>query len=396
MDTTCDRADDARALRRAKQRLYSPWFAVDVIASQLNTAWHVLSGEKVISQNVQEYVKEEAFWNDIISEKVTENTNETLHNFIVSEWLPLRPGVFYTDEARMARGIAFDEGRVDARDPNTPRPLREYLENAEGYSDDLQNETEIVFAPDGKTAMVQGGVGCIRLKPLSPREEFRWLMSACSTKIVHAGIPIKIRDTDHQRIYDDIRKYGGIRCTLSGHLRFILDTEPYAMTYRQGIPQLYLEATSVNPRPSSEQDARNPSVSAVVSFISRSPPHIGLYAAFVTFDAGRHGALKESAEWLQKVYIEESYNGRIVTDFDQQMRRFADASFSLERLLTATTTTREAKDTYKETGLLDWQKKALEGKRKRATIIVEGNYYEVANAGAVGDGASAGTVHLTR
>ena len=349
---------------------------------------------------MQDYAQEEVFWRDILSEKVTENSTVTLHNFIVSEWVPLQPGLFHTEHARINRYYAFQTGRVVADNPNTPQPLRSYLQTHIGYPGDLsnaiQNEALTIFDPGGKTSMVQGGVGCIRLKPLAAREEFSWLMSACSSSIVHAGIPIKIRDVDHKRIYDDIRTRGGVRCTLSGYLRFIPDIEQYSMTYAPRIPQICLEVTSVNPTPLSGQDPCIPSVSAVVSFISRNELWKGLYASFVTFDAGLQGALEEFAEWLEKIYIQASYNGRVVSDFDQQMKRFSGASFSLEKLLTATTTIREAKETYNEIGLSDSEQNMLERKRELATIIVQGNYYQVTNAGAVGDGASAGTVNLKR
>ncbi len=45
------------------------------------------------------------------------------------------------------------------------------------------------------------------------------------------------------------------------------------------------------------------------------------------------GSVSETAEWLEEVYVKGLYGGSVVTDFDEQMARFASATFSLNGLM---------------------------------------------------------------
>jgi hypothetical protein len=58
-----------------------------------------------------------------------------------------------------------------------------------------------------------------------------------------------------------------------------------------------------------------------------------MYASYATFDTGVRGSEGETVNWLQEVYVEGLYGGRVITDFDEQMTRFADATFSLRNVM---------------------------------------------------------------
>ena len=48
----------------------------------------------------------------------------------------------------------------------------------------------------------------------------------------------------------------------------------------------------------------------------------GIYAAYVSFFPGMPDAIRTAAEWLGEIYVHELLDGRVLTDFDEQVRRF--------------------------------------------------------------------------
>lgn len=74
-------------------------------------------------------------------------------------------------------------------------------------------------------------------------------------------------------------------------------------------------------------------VSVAVSFLSNYEGKSNFYASYVTFYPNVQGSLKSRTEWLENVYVKGMYQGKIVTDFDQQMTRFRGATFSLEKIM---------------------------------------------------------------
>src|SRR5437016_7745852 len=58
-----------------------------------------------------------------------------------------------------------------------------------------------------------------------------------------------------------------------------------------------------------------------------------MYASYATFEAGVPGSVDETVNWLQEIYVEGLYSGRVITDFDEQMAHFASATFSLRNVM---------------------------------------------------------------
>jgi hypothetical protein len=174
--------------------------------------------------------------------------------------------------------------------------------------------------------MIEGGVGSIRLRPRSIDVGEVWFMSASSTPVAHEGFPVALPTELYSGCVEELKEQGGVGCTLTGTLRFVDD--PMRPLFGPRIPQLYLlveelqRSVEVSPGPVS--------VSAPVAFQS---PDGAVHAAYGNFRPGQPGSLERAVEWLEDTYVKHLFEGRVVTDFDEQVRRFGGADFSLEKVM---------------------------------------------------------------
>src|SRR5262249_37918416 len=98
-----------------------------------------------------------------------------------------------------------------------------------------------------------------------------------------------------------------------------------------GIPRLYLLVHDIVPFHRSELiNEKRPTATAAVLFKDK---YDNIQAAYVTFAPGQKGTLAKSIDWLEH-YV-ENYTGTIITDFDEQMTRFPNAVFSLNKIANA-------------------------------------------------------------
>jgi hypothetical protein len=93
----------------------------------------------------------------------------TLENFLLFEWFPRSPGLFYTDYAMSPRDEAMFRVISVPRSPGlahidyamTEQNVRDYM---------------YIFDPYGKTSMLKGDIGSIRLKPRVIETDKVWFM----------------------------------------------------------------------------------------------------------------------------------------------------------------------------------------------------------------------------
>jgi hypothetical protein len=284
------------------------------------------------------YHTNEEFWGDILEtrpdRRLRPNTTIRLDGFRLTEWVPRSPGVFHTDLGRDARVEAYRWIRPDSNRIGSRAPLDQRANNT---NNDL-NHLPVIFDPNGKLSMIEGGVGCIRTKSWrvksdEPSQEW-WLVGATSSAVAHEGLPVRLSDDLYRSFIDDIEG-GGVIAALIGKVRFIPDELVALYGYGRGIPKIYVEVEEVLPRAERRGRRDRCLVSAAVSFQSDYEGVPSLYATYVTFDTGEPRSLQRAVEWLDKTYVSQLYGGRIVTDFDQQSTHFAGATFSLDCLLRA-------------------------------------------------------------
>jgi len=237
-----------------------------------------------------------------------------LEGFDLLEWFPRAPGLYHTDQALEARREA--SYYIDPRFERRGR--REHTE---------------VFLPEGKSSMLEGGVGCIRLKPIALGERIFWLMTATSTGVGHEGFPLTVPNCLYERHIDQIVERGAVPCTIVGRLRFLPTPLTHLVNHYADLPRLYLEAEEISYDGTGREIDRKPEVSVAVSFVSSYKGRPGVYATYVTFEPGRGGSFASSIDWLKHTYVEQLYDGRILTDFDQTRTHFPEAALSLRKIM---------------------------------------------------------------
>src|SRR5687768_711668 len=117
---------------------------------------------------------DETFWSHVFNSKVTPGTRVSFPEVAVSEWVARVPGLFWTDAAKRLRRQG--ETEVEGRHGRI-----------------------ITLRPFGKSQVVSGGVGTLRLPP--SQEDYH-LVTVTSTGNASAGIPALISPEvwEHHRL----------------------------------------------------------------------------------------------------------------------------------------------------------------------------------------------------
>jgi TIR domain-containing protein len=304
-----------------------------------------LVSEPVVAppQRDRVYGSNEDLWNDLIGRVLLAPSVIRLEAFWLSEWFPLRPGLFHTRGARDNRRMAK---RYLLTGPGVTSDGLAQFERIFGRRVSpeligrLRPDSTYVYDPYGKSLLLDGGVGCIRLKPKQAPAGPVWFMGASSTPVAHEGIPVALPDNLYSEFIEQVVFRGSLRCTMTGRIMFIPpDFDPL---YRDlvGIPQVYLLVDALE-SPRIETDVRFVANGAVMIEAQSTGhrPHgswdltDGIYAAFVSFNPSGPAAIQDAAEWLAETYVGELLAGRVITDFDEQVRHFSGTTFSLDQVM---------------------------------------------------------------
>jgi hypothetical protein len=196
-----------------------------------------------------------------------------------------------------------------------------------------------IFSPYGKVQMLRGGVGCIRLRKHATEGRAFWLMSASSTLTAHEGFPVAIHDDLYQDAIDSVASDGVMYCSsIVGTLRYVPDFLGDLYEWPD-VPPVYLEVESIHRGRRPDDEPTSAMVSVAVSFESQSVqlgPRGTVYATYVTFFPGVEGSLQLRRDWLRDMYVGERYQGKVISDFDEQVPRFGDVPFGLVRVFDGT------------------------------------------------------------
>jgi len=326
------------------------------------------------------YSSNAVFWEDVLDERISAEVTVTLLGFNLFEWIPRNPGLFHTPDATYARNAAsrfIREIEYEKR--------QRYVASADALPDHAEfrrltaavgTARTLIYTPDGKISMLQGGVGCIRLQPVELKNGgVHWFMAATSTRAPDEGIPLLIPNALYQKFIDNIRSRGNLPCDIVGITKFIPKELSDLYSSVRGIQRLYVEVLEIretNKRPVSGE------VSVAASFISEYEGFPKLYAAYVTFNPGLKGARRNAAHWMQEEYVEGLYEGSVLTDFDQQAPELlGDCLFSLRQVSISPNLAKEIAILRSRIGYFNWS--MLES----ATIIYGQENIMVKNVGGV-------------
>jgi hypothetical protein len=280
----------------------------------------------------REYSDNSAFWHDLLKEEIRATFVVCLSDFQLFEWFPRSPGLYHTPDAARARQEAMHH--VDYKFPGEKDVIRDHanpLRRGSSKRTDDQNR-QIVFTPTGKLSMLQGGIGCIRLKPIKFPHGIYWFMSASSTGSPDEGIPVAVSNEHYTTAIEFIQQYGYCQCDLTGTVKFIDEQHSDLYSSFGRVPQMYIEIDDLVP---ARVEIGEPEVSVAVSFKSEFEGRVGVYAAYVTFNPKEPSSREEAVDWLNREYVKGRYSGEIITDFDQQATSFSRVLFSLETIMTA-------------------------------------------------------------
>jgi hypothetical protein len=233
-----------------------------------------------------------------------------LRDFAVLEWFPRSPGLFHTEHAARRRQEAEENRRWD-----TSLGAKESIE---------------IYDPYGKLAMLEGGLGCLRLREKETEEGKLWFFTASSNAIAHEGIPIGVPNEIYDDVIDEIKHEGAVLASLKGELCFI--PSPLTVLYSQTpkVPRLYLKIDWLEPTGVRLSDrALSPVASGAVVFGAKDRDQY--QDAYVEFTPGARGNIERRIEWLQE-YVSHHGTGKILTDFDEQATSYVNAVFSLRKI----------------------------------------------------------------
>ena len=131
--------------------------------------------------------------------------------------MPSSPGRYHTEEASKSRDFAS----------------RELFDRKTGE-----------FEPLGKSEMVLGGVGSIRLAPRFVRGGEVCFLGATSNGVSHEGIPIVLPIDVASKLLSEVHKFGGGVCNLRGTV-WPLPVGDSPIVFDRRIPRLYLFSEEV-------------------------------------------------------------------------------------------------------------------------------------------------------
>ena len=296
------------------------WARLGTVATHLGNLAYSISEEVEGPGSSRSYEDDASLWRDLRSGPLYEHGKIELKAFRLFDFVPRAPGLFHDEAAKLAREEAFQY--LDNRLGDAPAQIDEAW----------RRDHRVVFAPQGKQSMLDGGVGCVRLKPIIVEGRVRCLMSATSSNEAHQGVPVAVPEELYPALIDRIASEGTVQCDVYGRLAAVPAALVALFSSSPGIPRLYLRVEGIRIR-DDMPPVMAPEVSVAVSFLSDYHRPNGVYASYVTFRSGDNASFREALRWLDEVYVRGGYDGRIITDFDQSRSWFPSAAVSLRSVM---------------------------------------------------------------
>lgn len=272
------------------------------------------------------------FWKHLLSNKAYVDQYITLDNFVLTEWLPMSPGLFHTEEAIIKRKEA--ERYVARRDNFYEKEEFRFLKYLKVFDRiPIKNRVAIELDPNGKMSMVLGGIGSLRLQPKKMLNEDRaFLLGATSTGICHEGLPVILTSDSYHKIITQLKEDCGLRCKLIGRL-CVLPTDDIPIRYERTIPKycLFVEEIKNIEKCTPEEIL----ISIAITYSDSLRNIENKKWSFVSFNPDKTDRqLIYSVEWLHDYAKRYSYknNPIILADFDEYRQHFEKIEFSIKDL----------------------------------------------------------------
>lgn len=304
------------------------------------------------------------FWDYIIRKKIRRtDLLICLQDFLIFEWFPRSPGLYHTEEGSRSREKA--KSFIISKGPDY-----------------------VLYSRDGKTSMLQGGIGNVRLAPIDLREGEYNFVSASSSPDCCQGVAVAIPVDLYNTIIEEITLKGAVTRSLYGRLA-IIPNDLSEVYDGLSVPKIYFKVFDLKASTKKVRSSQL-NVNVAVSFIGKQENESRIYATYSNFNPSKKSALGESVKWMKDFYVEKLHYGRIITDFDQIISHFDDAPFSLARVMNLHLDERSLKNLGMSwsfiAGLMTMQKNLVVNIQH-----MENNKYKVENSNiaALGDHAQA-------
>ncbi|MCP4418819.1 MAG: hypothetical protein GY805_19560 [Chloroflexi bacterium] len=263
-------------------------------------------------QPANPFTSNRTFWETYHGQRLRDTQRVRLEHFHLFEWFPLSPGRYHTEDGRYFR--------QDAKSQLT------------------RGTDGLFYNPYGKVNMIKGGVGAVKLKTRllantqGQAEPFAF-MTASSTGTCHDGIPVLVPRRLYAELTDRLIDEGGIPITLTGELRFLPDDaysffDQLRFSY---VPKLVIHADSIEVLPHPRSNVTKYTIAIALTFLGEFRQQSGVFATYASFDPATRSSRESTVSWLEQ-YV-RNYAGQVITDFDEQFPRFADAPFALKRIM---------------------------------------------------------------
>lgn len=278
------------------------------------------------------YHSEEAFWFDLIGRDTTNRASTDrlslgdvveLKEFVLSEWFSRLPGTYWTKEGTRRRIWAEQQ-----------------LESWHGDT--------LVLTPAGKSELVTGGVGTMRVFPHGNGGEERYgVLCITSSGRCDAGIPLVVHETEYMNLLDQLteRRNSGKSVEISLKARLCgLPFQPKdLLVAARGarIPEM-LEESVLRSLGVPRYFLRIESPLQVSTFLSDRKVKASAWTLYSDdegawsytysgFDVNTDGEIERAVEFLNE-YVRRHRGNKIYTDFDEHVPRL-DAVHALAEVM---------------------------------------------------------------
>jgi hypothetical protein len=280
------------------------YYADSIIEQQASLSSFLATPKNATTANRRRYSNIESLWSEVMNRQALPGDKIMLESALLLEWMPRSPGLYHSPGAVRSRARAYDH--ILAR-----------------------THQGIVFDPNGKQSMLDGGIGNVRLKPISINGNEMRLCGACFDGVCHKGFPVAVPEILFSEFQHQIAGSGAVRRDLAGTLRFVPDNLSRLYMRSTGIPQLYIELDEPDVLRGMEDDIGT-QLELTLAALFKTPDDDRFKATFVTTEPN---FVSEGAAWIRETYVQGRYGGTVVTDFDQQQRHFPEAIFSLDKVM---------------------------------------------------------------
>ena len=360
--------DDARAsVPYVAQRLLDPFAMRPILDTHASAAGYGTFSvrHEAPAKTRCVFTHNNEFWERVFLRQLNPPLAVTLDSFFIFSWLPRAAGLHYTPQAIEARRFA------------------------QGHIVDIDGK-HVVYDPYGKQSMLDGGVGCIRLRPF---DTGWWLLGASSSGVAHEGIPLLVNGDDYAAINGEVAERGCVVRDVKGTLTFL--PAKLADEQSSGMPQLCVCVETLE-EPSHPKSRRMEElvVTAACSFLGEFEGERNVYATYVSFDPSERTSYEDNVHWLAEEYVGRRYSGQVITDFDQVWPNFRDVPFSLDDVMTLRLRLNLLESAFAKNGLPPEFARKIIARQKELSFFMQENVNN-GIAGIVGNSASGNTINFT-